>query len=55
LAEQEIAARTLGRAPPQIVSGADDAQLHFAPAMPPLIQSIALTPGGGLTHSAGEF
>jgi len=23
--------------------------------MPPLIQSIAFTPGGGLTHSAGKF
>src|SRR5260370_28944232 len=30
-------------------------QLHLAPCMPPLIQSIDLTPGGGLTHSAGKY
>src|ERR1700704_1442799 len=30
-------------------------QLHFAPAMPPLIQSSDFTPGGGLTHSAGKY
>src|ERR1700687_1488203 len=30
-------------------------QLHLAPCMPPLIQSSAFTPGGGLTHSAGKY
>ena len=30
------------------------AQLHLAPCMPPLIQSSALTPFGGFTHSAGK-
>src|SRR5215207_9503928 len=36
-----------------LAAGAD--QLHLAPCMPPLIQSSDLTPGGGLTHSAGKY
>jgi hypothetical protein len=46
------------KAPPAIWSEATRVrctQSHLAPAMPPLIQSSALTPGGGLTHSAGKY
>src|ERR1700716_2078965 len=42
-------------APLQSFSKFFAAQLHLAPAIPPLIQSIDFTPGGGLTHSAGKY
>ena len=36
-------------------SGVETSQLHFAPCIPPLIQSSDLTPAGGLTHSAAKY
>ncbi len=52
---QGLAARASRSRRSNLASDAPAPQLHLAPAMPPLIQSIDFTPGGGLTHSAGKY